>query len=144
MTFNPICPLLAVDVVVIYPRPGKAPSIAVIERKYPPLGLALPGGFVDVGESVEAAARREMKEELNIELVGLDLLGVYSEPNRDPRRHVVSVAFKAFSKDNKLPEAGDDAKSVKLIPITDLSTKKWCFDHAHIVSRAWLNTEAEF
>lgn len=124
-------PKLAVDVICYHPVSG---TIAVIERKYPPLGWAIPGGFVDVGETVEQAARREMREELNVELKTLQLLGVYSDPQRDPRRHVVSVAFVAVITDN--PVAGDDAKNVMMVLCSDLNSLNLCFDHATIISDA--------
>jgi len=123
-------PKLAVDVICYHPVSGK---IALIERKYPPLGWAIPGGFVDVGETVENAARREMKEELNVDLKTLQLLGVYSNPQRDPRRHVVSIAFVAVITDT--PVAGDDAKNVKMVDC-DVADLNLCFDHATIIQHA--------
>jgi 8-oxo-dGTP diphosphatase len=124
-------PKLAVDVICYHPVSGK---IALIERKYPPLGWAIPGGFVDVGETVEAAARREMKEELNVDLKTLQFLGVYSDPQRDPRRHVVSVAFVGIITDE--PVAGDDAKNYQMVTPDHASALTLCFDHASIISDA--------
>lgn len=128
-------PKLAVDVICYHPESGK---IAVIERKYAPIGWALPGGFVDVGETVEEAARREMKEELNVSLKTLQLVGVYSNPKRDPRRHVVSVAF--VSVITEMPVAGDDAKNVQML-LPDILLHphgSWtlCFDHRQIIQDA--------
>lgn len=128
-------PHLAVDVICYHPASGK---IAIIERLNPPKGYALPGGFVDVGESVEDAARREMREEINVELKTLQLLGVYSQPERDPRMHVVSVAFVGII--TEIPVAGDDAKSVQLILpdmyINPYHQEDCCFDHEQIVKDA--------
>ncbi len=108
-------------------------GIVLIERKNPPYGLALPGGFVDYGEPVENAARREAQEEtgLNIELKGI--LGVYSNPLRDKRRHTVSIVFIATA--NGEPQAGDDAKAIKMYSIEGLSKEipTMAFDHAIIL-----------
>jgi len=128
-------PKLAVDVICYHPVSGK---IALIERKFPPLGWALPGGFVDIGETVEEAARREMKEELNVSLKTLQLLGVYSNPKRDPRKHVVSIAFVGIIVD--APVAGDDAMNVQM-HVPDVVThphSSWalCFDHRQIICDA--------
>lgn len=125
-------PKLAVDVICYHPMSGK---IALIERKYPPLGWAIPGGFVDVGETVEAAARREMREELNVNLKTLQMLGVYSDPARDPRRHVVSIAFVGIITD--IPVAGDDAMNVQMV-LPDVAYSDWtlCFDHRLIIKDA--------
>lgn len=123
-------PKLAVDVICYHPQTN---TIALINRKYPPLGWAIPGGFVDVGETVENAARREMREELNVSLKTMQLLGVYSNPQRDPRRHVVSVAFVAVITDT--PVAGDDAKDVQMIDC-DVADLNLCFDHAKIIQDA--------
>jgi 8-oxo-dGTP diphosphatase len=126
---NTNCPSVAVDVICWH---RKTNTIAVIERKYPPLGLALPGGFIDAGETVEQAAVREMREELNVSLSNLKYLGFYDDPARDPRRHVISFAF--FAEINELPVAGDDAKSVRMVNMEEaLCTEVFCFDHAKIL-----------
>jgi ADP-ribose pyrophosphatase YjhB (NUDIX family) len=128
-------PKLAVDVICYHPTSGK---IALIERKFPPLGWALPGGFVDIGETVEEAARREMREELNISLKTLQFLGVYSNPKRDPRKHVVSIAFVGIIVDT--PVAGDDALNVQMhLPdVVAHPHSSWtlCFDHRLIIQDA--------
>jgi len=85
----PITPYLTVDGVVKIFTP-KFQGIVLIKRKNPPLGFALPGGFVDRGESVEDALRREMKEEINLDIKIEKFLGVYSDPSRDPRLHTAS------------------------------------------------------
>lgn len=125
-------PLLAVDIICFHPM---SMTIAVIERKNPPRGLALPGGFVDIGESCASAARREAKEELNVDLLTLQFLGVYDAPDRDPRGHVVSMAYVAVI--NQIPVAGDDAKSYLMWnPSRLLTTRELCFDHAQIIKDA--------
>lgn len=134
---NNKCPSVAVDVICYHQPTGK---IALIERKYPPLGFAIPGGFVDDGETVEAAALREMKEELNLDIkTSLRFLGYYDDPNRDPRRHVISFVFVA--KISEMPVAGDDAKTVTLMFPDEAMTQTLCFDHRKILKDAmdkWL------
>lgn len=121
-------PALTVDMIIETPN-----GIVLIERKNPPYGLALPGGFVDYGEPVENAAIREAQEEtgLKIELKGI--LGVYSNPLRDKRRHTTSVVFIATATGE--PQAGDDAKAIKMYSIEKLSKEipTMAFDHAIII-----------
>jgi len=69
----------------------------LIERKNPPYGWAIPGGFVDYGETVEEAAKRELLEETGIKAEEISLLGIYSDPDRDPRFHTISMVYYAFS-----------------------------------------------
>lgn len=100
-----------------------------IERKNPPHGWALPGGFIDYGESAEAAARREAREETGLDVELQELLYVYSRPDRDPRQHNLSVVFTATSSD--IPVAGDDAKYAKLFDL-DAPPSPIVFDHREI------------
>lgn len=87
-------PYLAVDgIIQVYDKNENFKGIVLIERKNPPMGLAIPGGFVDVGETVQQAVIREMKEETSLDIKILGILGVYSDPNRDPRFHTASVVF---------------------------------------------------
>jgi 8-oxo-dGTP diphosphatase len=123
-------PLLAVDIVI----KTKDDKIVFIKRLNPPFKgfYALPGGFVEYGEKVEDAAIREAKEETGLEIEDLKLIGVYSDPNRDPRGHVVSIAFLAKEKGGVL-KASSDAKEV--IALKD-PPEKLAFDHALILSDA--------
>jgi 8-oxo-dGTP diphosphatase len=129
--FEPKTPYLAVDGVVRLWEGERFKGIVLIERRYEPLGYALPGGFVEVGETVEKAVLREVKEETGLDAQIVKLLGVYSEPNRDPRFHVVSVVFvlDAYGE----PVGGDDAKKALVFPIEDLPFDKIVFDHAKIL-----------
>lgn len=132
-----ITPKLAADAIVNYK--GK---IVLIERKNPPLGWAIPGGFVDVGETVEDAVRREMMEEINVELHDLKQFHVYSDPKRDSRWHTVTIVFTATC--DKGPKAGDDAKNVGLFTKEEIAKMdregKLCFDHGKVMSDYFLST----
>lgn len=105
-------------------------GIVLIERKNEPLGWALPGGFVDYGETLEAAAIREAREETSLEVSGLRLLGCYSDPSRDPRQHNISVVFIATASGS--PAAADDAANAVTFPLTALP-ERLCFDHRRIL-----------
>lgn len=129
---KPKTPLLTVDAVIIYQKD----NLILIRRKNPPYQgqLALPGGFVDIGETVENACIREAKEETNIEIILKRLIGVYSDPNRDPRGHTVSVAYLAETKTNsETPKAQDDAASLEIIPISKAKDLELAFDHMKIL-----------
>jgi len=109
---RPVTPLLTVDIIIeLTDRQNH--SIVLIERKNPPHGWALPGGFVDVGETVEAAAIREAREETNLDVTLTELLGVYSDPQRDSRGHTVSVVYIARSSGGN-PQAQDDAANLQI------------------------------
>lgn len=120
-------PLPTVDVLIHVPGRG----IVLVERKNPPPGWALPGGFVDYGESCEAAALREAKEETGLEVVLTSLLGVYSDPGRDPRHHTLSVVYTALPHDISALRAGDDAARAVLHQLDALPPL--AFDHGRIV-----------
>lgn len=106
---RPRTPEVAADIVIeLADRPGR--PIVVIERANPPLGHALPGGFVDIGETVEQAAVREALEETGLDVTLAGLLGVYSDPKRDPRGHTIAIVYVATARGE--PVAGDDAAGV--------------------------------
>lgn len=123
------CPSLTVDIIIEHPDGG----IVLIKRKNPPHGWALPGGFVDYGESVESAAKREAMEETNQDLgFNLRQFRVYSQPDRDPRQHVVSVVFIGNPQRFTALQAQDDAKEIGLFTNDNLPTL--AFDHAEILN----------
>ncbi len=120
-------PFLTVDIII---RVGHR-TVVLIERKNPPYGWAIPGGFVDYGESVETAARREAREETGLIVEELEQFRVYSEPNRDPRHHTVSVVFTAVA--HGTPVAADDARRVRVFKAEELP-EILAFDHARILA----------
>lgn len=122
-------PAPTVDIIIeLIDRPHR--PIVLIERLNPPLGWALPGGFVDYGESVETAAQREAQEETGLTVELVTQLHVYSEPQRDPRQHTLSVVFLATATGNL--QAGDDAKHLDLFEPWRIPTNL-CFDHDRIL-----------
>lgn len=118
-------PIPAADVII---RVGQ--SIVLIKRKNPPFGWALPGGFIDYGESAEHAALREAKEETGLNVQALELFGVYSAPDRDPRFHTLSIVFTGWAKG--VPKASDDAADVGLF-FQETLPVRLVFDHAKIL-----------
>ncbi len=128
---TPQTPLLAADGVV-FDAKGR---VLLVRRKYPPFQghYALPGGFVEIGETVEDACRRELLEETGIKAGALRLVGVYSDPKRDPRGHICSVVFLA-SAPHAEPRAGDDAAAAEWV--ADWSHVALAFDHAKILADA--------
>ena len=132
MSWTPKTPYLTADAIVeIFDTHENFLGIVIIERKNEPLGLALPGGFVDVGESVQAAAIREMKEEISLDVELTSLLGVYSDPSRDKRFHTASVVYvaKAYGK----PIGADDAKEAILIKPQEIDLESLVFDHKKMI-----------
>lgn len=121
-------PSLAVDCVVFDPR-GR---LLLIRRKHPPFRgqYALPGGYVEYGETTEQAAARELAEETGLVAAGVSLIGVYSDPNRDPRGHVVSIAYGIAVIAYDL-HAGDDAADAAFVP--NWEDVDLAFDHRDIV-----------
>ena len=122
-------PFPTVDVVLY--RHGQ--GIVLIERVNAPYGWALPGGFIDYGESAEQAAIREAREETGLDVRLRGLLGVYSDPGRDPRFHTLSVAYVAQCDEDATPCAGDDAKNARFFPL-DALPEDMAFDHREIVA----------
>ena len=127
--YVPVTPLLTVDALILYD--GK---IVLIRRLNPPFenDFALPGGFVEVGETVEAATVREAKEETGLDISLMKVLGVYSDPARDPRGHTVTICYlaKGFGK----LKAGSDAKDIRLFGFEEIP--KLAFDHNEIIKNA--------
>lgn len=124
-------PALTVDIIIELESTAADPEILLIQRKHPPAGWAIPGGFVEYGETVERAAIREAKEETDLEVRLKRLLGVYSDPARDPRGHTVSIIYVASGKG--VPKAQDDALEVGLFRRSSLPDEL-AFDHATILS----------
>ncbi len=124
-------PYLATDVIVRLWEGDTFKGIVLIERKNPPIGIAIPGGFVEVGERVEDAAVREIKEETGLDVTLKELLGVYSDPDRDPRFHVVSVVFVGDAEGE--PKASSDAKRVHVFKLEEIPFDKLVFDHQRII-----------
>ena len=117
-----------VDILIVYEQ-----GIVLIERKNPPFGWALPGGFVDYGESVEQAAVREAKEETGLVVELVSLLGVYSDPARDSRQHTISTVFVACPHNPQiLPQSGDDARQARIFSF-DNFPESLAFDHGKMV-----------
>lgn len=119
-------PLPTVDIIIELEDEG----IVLIKRKNPPYGWALPGGFVDYGESLESAAVREAKEETSLDVELISQFGAYSEPDRDPRHHTISVVFKARARGR--PQAADDAEEVGIFTKIKLPDDL-AFDHDRIL-----------
>ena len=121
-------PAPTADVIIHDPEQG----IVLVKRGRPPFGMAIPGGFVEEGESVEHAAVREMKEETGLDVILDGIIGVYSAPDRDPRRHTMTVAFAGHTEHPEKLLAGDDAAGASFYPLDNLP-EPLCFDHARII-----------
>jgi len=127
---RPVTPLLAVDVVIRVKSAEGGRGIVLIERRNPPSGWALPGGFVDVGETLESAAVREMREETSLEVTLEALLGCYSDPSRDTRGHTVSAVY--IGSAQGIPMAADDARTIRVVNPQDPGVEL-AFDHPLIL-----------
>jgi 8-oxo-dGTP diphosphatase len=119
-------PLPTVDA-IIETGPGQ---VLLIWRRYFPEGWALPGGFVEAGETLEEACRREILEETGLVITDLRQMHTYSDPARDPRRHVLSTVFVARAEGE--PRAGDDAARVRIVSLEELP-QPMAFDHQRIL-----------
>ncbi|NES96468.1 MAG: NUDIX hydrolase [Desertifilum sp. SIO1I2] len=122
-------PAPTVDIIIeLIDRPDR--PIVLIERKHEPFGWAIPGGFVDYGETVETAAIREAEEETGLKVQLVEQFHLYSDPNRDPRQHTISLVFIATATGS--PVAADDAKDVGVFELWKIPTNL-CFDHNQVL-----------
>lgn len=121
---------------VVFKNTTRAREILLIKRRNEPFKdrWALPGGFVDEGEDLEAAAIRELEEETSVTITHADQLKAFGKPGRDPRHHTVSVAFMAYVPENTVAVAADDAKEIGWFALDDLP--ELAFDHAEIIAFA--------
>ncbi|MBD3790285.1 MAG: NUDIX hydrolase [Campylobacterales bacterium] len=132
MAFIPKTPFLATDGIIEVYEGMTFKGIVLIKRKNEPVGLALPGGFVEVGERVEEALVREMKEETNLDVTIIGILDVYSDPKRDLRFHTASVVYIASAEGK--PRGGDDAIEAIIYDLDDIPLDQLVFDHAKIIN----------
>jgi len=119
-------PYVTVDAIIELPS-----GIVIIKRSNPPFGWALPGGFVDYGESLEEAVIREAKEETGLDLIAPKQFHTYSDPKRDVRFHTIGTVFIAKAKGT--PKAGDDAADIKVIKPINIEKMEFAFDHKQIL-----------
>ena len=122
-------PIPTVDAII-----QKSSSILLVKRKKEPYKnqFALPGGFVNEGETIEEAIEREVYEETSLKIHPIDILGVYSDPTRDPRGHMMTVVFIVLIIKG-IATAGDDAKEISWIPIEKINEIKIAFDHKFVL-----------
>ena len=123
-------PIPTTDIIIEVTREDGKRGIILIERKNPPYGWAIPGGFVDYGESLEQAAVREAKEETSLDIQLEHQMHTYSDPSRDPRKHTISTVFIASAKGT--PVAQDDAKEIGIFTEDEI-TFPLTFDHRRIL-----------
>jgi 8-oxo-dGTP diphosphatase len=124
------CPIPTVDIIL-----QKGSGILLIKRKSDPFKgyLALPGGFVNEGESVEDAVKREAREETSLEIEPIDILGVYSNPKRDPRGRILTVVFVGIILSGSSGH-DDDSAEIEWVHLDEIQNKKLAFDHKQILS----------
>ena len=125
---RPVTPLITVDAIIEF-ADGK---LVLVKRKYPPAGWAIPGGFVDPGESLAEAVRREAREETSLDIEVVSIFHVYSRPWRDPRGDTVSVVY--YCRADGSPEGGDDAAEAVAFAPDDLPDII-AFDHGKIIQQ---------
>ncbi|MBN1224351.1 MAG: NUDIX hydrolase [Candidatus Aminicenantes bacterium] len=123
-------PVPTVDIIIEIVREDRKRGIVLIKRKNPPFGWAIPGGFVDYGESLEQAAVREAKEETSLDVCLKRQMHSYSDPDRDPRQHTISTVYIAEAEGN--PEARDDALEIGVFTVEEISFPL-VFDHRKIL-----------
>lgn len=133
-------PSLAIDAIIEYHKSEdtitsscESCALLLVFRRDPPSGYAIPGGFVNIGESVETAAMREVKEETNLSVHSLEQFRMYSDPARDKRRHTASIVFRCIVTSVEGLRGGDDAKGVRLVPLKDVLNLPLAFDHKTIL-----------
>jgi ADP-ribose pyrophosphatase YjhB (NUDIX family) len=119
-------PIPTVDIII----EGESNGVILIKRKNPPYGWALPGGFVDYGESLEEAAKREAKEETSLDLELIRQFHTYSDPGRDPRHHTITTVY--IAKGKGIAHAKDDALEIGIFTLSTLPTEI-AFDHHSIL-----------
>ncbi len=125
------CPIPTVDIIIEITRRNGQEGIILIKRKNPPHGWALPGGFVDCGESLEEAAVREAKEETSLDIKLKSQFHTYSDPKRDPRKHTISTVYVAAAQGR--PKAQDDAQDIRIFTEEEINFPL-AFDHQKILS----------
>lgn len=122
-------------------------KILMVRRKKDPFKgqLALPGGFINEGETAEEAARREAIEETSLEVEPIEILGVYSDPKRDPRKHIMSIVFVGIIVGGS-DKAGDDAESIEWVELGTIEKQEIAFDHAQILRdyKKWKTSDGTF
>lgn len=125
------CPIPTVDIIIEIKRKNGQEGIILIKRKNPPHGWALPGGFVDIGESLEEAAVREAKEETSLDVKLISQFHTYSDPKRDPRKHTISTVYVAAAQGR--PIAQDDARDIGIFTEEEINFPL-AFDHQKILA----------
>ncbi len=125
------CPIPTVDIIIEIKRKNGQEGIILIKRKNPPHGWALPGGFVDIGESLEEAAVREAKEETSLDIRLKSQFHTYSDPKRDPRKHTISTVYVATAQGR--PIAQDDAQDIRIFTEEEINFPL-AFDHQKILA----------
>jgi 8-oxo-dGTP diphosphatase len=142
---KPRNPIPTIDIILV--ENSNSNKVLLIKRKKDPFKdyFSLPGGFVNEGEKVEDAVRREAEEELLVKVEPIDILGVYSDPHRDPRGHIMSITFIVKIMSGEL-KAGDGVAEVKWIGINNLGNIKIGFDHLKILSdyETWKNNRGTY
>ena len=132
---------------IILSENSNSNKVLIIKREKDPFKdyFSLPGGFVNEGEKVEDAVRREAEEELLVKVEPIDILGVYSDPNRDPRGHIMSITFIAKITSGEL-KAGDGVAELRWIEINNLTNIKFGFDHSKILDdyQSWLRNRGTY
>jgi 8-oxo-dGTP diphosphatase len=138
---HPVTPSIAVTTdVVLLCMHQHALHILLVQRKYPPFAgqWALPGGFVEAGETLAAAAQRELREETGVHDIYVAQIGAFGDPHRDPRRHTVSIAFLGLCPAKLTLTPSDETPRVAWFPLAQLPTPL-AFDHDHIIQQAHIH-----